>query len=135
MAKEPKTTKTKASVAQFIASIKDESRRKDAKLADKVLREISGEKPAIWGTNIVGYGEYLGPTGTWPRTGFSSRSSGLVIYIMPGFASFGSLLKKLGKHKTGKSCLYIARMSEIDLDVLREIVSKSLVVMKKLYPN
>lgn len=83
---EPKTQKTKASVSAFIAAVEDETRRKDAKAVDKMLREITGEKPAMWGPTIIGYGEYDGATGKWPRLGFSPRKANLVLYAAPGVA-------------------------------------------------
>lgn len=130
---EPKTQKTKASVAQFIAAVEDETRRKDAKTVDKLMREITGEKPAMWGPSIVGYGEYQSPTGPWPRLGFSPRKANLVLYIMDGYEK-EPLMKQLGKHKTGRSCLYINKLADVDEDVLRKIVAKGWKSMSKKYP-
>lgn len=134
MAKEPKTQKTKASVAAFIAAVEDETRRRDAKIVDKMLREITGEKPAMWGPSIVGYGAYDTPSGAWPRTGFSPRKANLVVYIMAGFKDYEALLRKLGKHKTGKSCLYINKLADIDEAVLRALLTKSWAWMGEKYP-
>ncbi|MBY0565564.1 MAG: DUF1801 domain-containing protein [Hyphomonadaceae bacterium] len=134
MAKEPKTHRTKASVAAFIAAVEDETRRKDAKAIDKMFREITGEKPALWGPSIIGYGEYQGPTGKWMRTGFSPRKANLVVYIMAGFTEYETLLKKLGKHKTGKSCLYITKLADIEESVLRKLIARSWDHMAKTYP-
>ncbi len=131
---EPKTQKTKASVAAFIAAVEDDTRRKDAKTVDKMMREISGEKPALWGPSIVGYGEYEGPTGKWPRIGFSPRKANLVIYAMDGYDR-EPLMKKLGKHKTGRSCLYINRLADVDEGVLRQIVVNGWKIMAKKYPE
>lgn len=86
MAAEPKTQRTKASVAQFIAAVPDDTRREDAKAVDKMLREITGEKPAMWGPTIIGYGEYHGAAGKWPRLGFSPRKANLVLYAASGVA-------------------------------------------------
>jgi hypothetical protein len=127
---ELKTQKTKASVADFMASVTDEQRLKDAKALDKMFREITGEKPAMWGPSIVGYGSYAykydsGREGVWMRTGFSPRKANLVLYIMAGFKEYDTLMKKLGKHKTGQSCLYISRLSDVDEKVLRELIAKS----------
>lgn len=130
---EPKTQKTKASVTQFIAAVEDETRRKDAKAVDKMMREITGEKPAMWGPTIVGYGSYASRSGDWPITGFSPRKSALTLYVMPGFSEYGPLLKKLGKHKIGKSCLYINKLSDVDQDVLREIVTRGVKYMREQY--
>jgi hypothetical protein len=130
---EPKTQKTKASVTQFIAAVEDETRRKDAKAVDKMLREITGEKPAMWGPSIVGYGEYQSPTGPWPRLGFSPRKANLVLYIMDGYEK-EPLMKQLGKHKTGRSCLYINKLADVDEGVLRKIAANGWKSMAKKYP-
>ena len=129
---EPKTQRTKASVAAFIAAVEDDTRRKDAKAVDKLMREITGEKPAMWGPSIIGYGEYDGPTGTWPRLGFSPRKANLVLYVMDGYEK-EPLMKKLGKHKTGRSCLYINKLDDVDAAVLREIVANGWKMMAKKY--
>ncbi len=130
---EPKTQKTKASVTQFIAAVEDETRRKDAKAVDKMMREITGEKPAMWGPSIIGYGEYDGATGKWPRLGFSPRKANLVLYIMDGYEG-EPLMKKLGKHKTGRSCLYINKLADVDEVVLHQLAAKSWKAMAKKYP-
>ena len=131
---EPKTQKTKASVAAFIAAVEDETRRKDAKAVDKLMREISGEKPAMWGPTIVGYGEYPAASGKWPRIGFSPRKANLVLYIMDGYET-EPLMKTLGKHKTGRSCLYINKLADVDEAVLRKIVAKGWKRMAQKYPE
>lgn len=120
----PKTTTTKASVAAFIAAVENDTRRKDAKAIDKMFREITGEKPAMWGPSIIGYGEYEGPTGTWPRTGFSPRKGNLVLYVIADDEECDALLKKLGKHKIGKSCLYVNSLADIDERVLRQLITR-----------
>jgi hypothetical protein len=121
---EPKTQKTKASVAEFINAVQDETRRKDAKAVDKMFREITGEKPAMWGPSIIGYGSYEIPTGAWPRTGFSPRKASLVLYVLADYAGRDAALKKLGKHKTGKSCLYINTLADVDEKVVRELITR-----------
>lgn len=131
---EPKTQRTKASVAAFIADVDDETRRKDAKTVDKMMREITGEKPAMWGPTIIGYGEWETPSGLWPRLGFSPRKANLVLYVLGDFKQCGPLLKKLGKHKTGKSCLYINKLTDVDADVLRDLAQASWDHMNKKYP-
>jgi hypothetical protein len=128
---EPKTKANEASVSAFLNAIKDEAQRKDAKAVAKIMKEATGDKPLMWGTSIVGFGSYhykyaSGREGDWPLIGFSPRSQALTLYIMDGFKSRGPLLKRLGKHKTGKSCLYIKRLSDVDMDVLRELVRASL---------
>jgi hypothetical protein len=132
---EPKTQRTKASVAAFIAAVEDDTRRKDAKTVDKLMREITGEKPAMWGPTIIGYGEYALANGAkWPRLGFSPRKANLVLYLMDGYEG-EPLMKKLGKHKTGRSCLYINKLADVDVGVLRELVAKSWKRMAAKYPG
>ncbi|MEQ1708169.1 MAG: DUF1801 domain-containing protein [Terricaulis sp.] len=135
---ENKTTRTKASVAAFIAAVAPEQRRADAKAVDKFMREITGEKPAMWGPSIIGYGQYhykyeSGHEGDMARIGFSPRKANLVLYILPGFKEYAPLLKKLGKHKTGKSCLYINKLADVDEDVLRDLIARSWTHMKAKY--
>ncbi|MCO5207271.1 MAG: DUF1801 domain-containing protein, partial [Anaerolineae bacterium] len=91
---------------------------------------VTGEPGALWGTSIVGFGTYhykyaSGREGDWFVTGFSPRKQNMTLYIMPGFEQYNDLLSKLGKHKTGKSCLYINKLDDVDLDVLRELVAQS----------
>ena len=133
---EAKTRPTKASVTAFLAAIPDEQRRKDGQAVAKLLREVTGEKPVLWGANIVGFGTYRyryasGQEGEWPIVGFSPRKSELVVYVMPGFDQYGDLLSRLGKHRTGKSCLYLKKLADADLAVLKEIVSRSVAAMEK----
>jgi hypothetical protein len=129
----PKTTKTKASVTQFIAAVEDDTRRKDAKAIDILMREITGEKPAMWGPTIIGYGEYQTASGGWPRMGFSPRKANLVLYLMDGYDG-EPLMKKLGKHTTGRSCLYINKLADVDERVLRALVIKSWKLMAAKHP-
>jgi hypothetical protein len=133
MAGSPKTTRTNASVTAFLDSVEDETRRADAKAVLKLMKEATGEKPAMWGASIVGFGSYKSNTGDWPIVGFSPRKANLVLYIMPGFAQYDALLAKLGKHKTGTSCLYIGKMADIDQDALRELIARSVARMKEKY--
>ncbi|MDH3693850.1 MAG: DUF1801 domain-containing protein, partial [Gammaproteobacteria bacterium] len=125
---ELKTKPTKQSIKTFIDSIEDEQKRKDCRIVLKLMRELTGEKAKMWGDSIVGFGTYhykykSGREGDWMLTGFSPRKQNLTIYIMPGFSKFETLLKKLGKHKTSKSCLYIKSLGDIDLDILSKIIS------------
>jgi hypothetical protein len=131
---EPKTTKTKASVSAFIAAVEDETRRKDAKTVDKMMREITGEKPAMWGPSIIGYGEWKTPSGMWPRIGFSPRKANLVLYVIGDFKECKPLLKKLGKHKTGVSCLYISKLADVNEAALRDLTQASWDHMNKKHP-
>jgi hypothetical protein len=121
---EAKTQRTKASVAGFIAAVEGDTRRKDATALDRLFRDITGEKPAMWGPTIIGYGSYEGPTGTWPRTGFSPRKANLVLYVLADYKGRDALLKRLGKHKTGKACLYINKLADVDETVLRELMQR-----------
>ena len=130
---EPKTQRTKASVAAFIAAVEDDTRRKDAKAVDKMMRDLTGEKPAMWGPSIVGYGEYQTKSGPWPRIGFSPRKANLVLYVMDGYEG-EPLMKQLGKHKTGRSCLYINKLADVDEAVLRKLVAKGWDKMAKKHP-
>ncbi len=132
-----KTQKTKASVAAFFAAIEADTRRADAKAVDKMLREITGERPAMWGPSIVGYGSYtytnsLGEA-DWPKIGFSPRKTNLVVYLMPELLQSSPLMRKLGKHKTGKSCLYINKLADVDREVLRELAQRSWDAMSEKY--
>ncbi len=133
---EAKTRPTKASVAAFLAAIPDEQRRKDGQAVAKLLREVTGEKAVLWGSSIVGFGTYAceyadGREGEWPIVGFSPRKSELVLYIMPGFERYADLLSRLGRHRTGKSCLYLKKLADADPAVLKEIVSRSVAAMEK----
>ena len=129
----PKTTRTKASVAAFIAAVEDDTRRKDAKAIDRMYREITGEKPAMWGPSIIGYGQYESPTGPWPRGGFSPRKANLVLYVMADYEDRDALLEKLGKHKTGKVCLYINKLADVDEKVLHELMTRCWTYMQAKY--
>ena len=131
---EPKTKRTKASVAAFIADVETEQRRKDAKTLDKIFRAVTGEKPAMWGPSIVGYGAYESKTGEWPRIAFSPRMANLVRYIIPGFMEATALLKTLGKHKIGGSCLYLNKLTDVDEAVLTELVAGAWAQMNAKYP-
>ncbi len=137
---ENKTRPTKISVTEFLNSIEPEQKRKDAKAIAAIMRKASGERAKMWGTSIVGYGMYhykydSGREGDHIRVGFSPRKQNISIYIIPGYKGLEGLLKKLGKHKVGKSCLYINKLADIDVDVLTQIVEKSLKTMAKKYPK
>jgi len=134
MASEPKTKPTDASVADFLDAVEHPGRREDGKVVAAMMAEISGEKAIMWGPSIVGYGSYKGPTGDWPRIGFSPRKANLVLYMMPGFEAQADLLGRLGKHKTGASCLYLNRLADVDMGVLRELASGSVRMMREKYP-
>jgi hypothetical protein len=104
-----------------------------------MMREATGNRAAMWGDSIVGFGKYAytyasGRSGEWPITGFSPRKRELTLYIMPGFSKYERLMKKLGKHRTGKSCLYIKRLSDVDEGVLEELIRESVKRMREMYP-
>ncbi len=127
---ELKTKKTRQSVKAFLDRIKDEDRRKDCRALVSLMREATGAPPRMWGSSMVGFGEYRyeyasGRTGEWFLTGFSPRKTSLTVYIMSGFGEDETLLQKLGPHTTGKSCLYIKRLSDIHLPTLKKMVRHS----------
>lgn len=133
---EPKTKLTNASVKDFLNQIDDEGRRQDCFAVAKMMEEITGEKPKMWGTSIVGFGTYhykgaSGREGDWMITGFSPRKSNLTLYIMAGFDKHPELMKQLGKHSTGKSCLYIKRLSDMHLPTLKKLIKAGVKQMEK----
>ena len=134
MATEPKTKPTDVPVADFIAAVENPVRRADAEVIRVMLEEITGEAAVMWGPSIIGYGSYRGPTGDWPIIGFSPRKAQTVLYIMPGFEEQAALLERLGKHKIGGSCLYINKLADVDVAVLRELAVAATVWMRTRYP-
>ena len=131
MAAEPKTRPTDVPVADFLAAVDNPKRRADAEVIRTLLTEVTGEEPVMWGPSIVGYGKYKGPTGDWPIIGFSPRKAQLVLYIMRGFGAYDDLLARLGKHKTGGGCLYINRLEDVDMAVLRQMAADSVAWMRE----
>lgn len=135
---ELKTKPSKASVTEFIKQIEDPGMKADARKVAAMMRKATGKRAKMWGASIVGYGTYeysntAGKHFEWPITGFSPRKQALTVYIMPGFSKFGPLMKKLGKYKTGKSCLYIKRLDDIDENVLQKLIDGSVTRMRKAY--
>ena len=131
-----KTKKNDASVEAFLNAVEYDAKRADSFAILELMREVTGEEPAMWGGSIVGFGEYTyryasGREGEWPLTGFSPRKQNLTLYIMPGFDEYESLLQDLGKYKTGKSCLYISKLADVDLEVLRKLVRQSVEHMRQ----
>ena len=127
---ELKTKPHDGDVEAFLESVENEGRRADAYEVLALMKSVTGEEPTMWGPSIVGFGSYhyryeSGREGDWFVTGFSPRERALTLYIMAGFSNDDELLSRLGKHSTGKSCLYIQRLSDIDLDVLEELVRAS----------
>ena len=127
---ELKTKKTKASVTTFLDKITDEQRRKDCQTVLNLMKQATGEEPRMWGSSIVGFGTYhyryaSGREADWPIISFSPRKTDLTLYIMPGFEKFESLMAKLGKYKTGKCCLYIKRLDDVEIPVLKKLIATS----------
>jgi len=135
---ENKIKPTNDSVAAFIDSIQDEQKRRDARKVAAMMREATGSRARMWGSNIVGFGQYhyrydSGREGDFMIIGFSPRKQALTLYIIPGFGHFESLMSKLGKYKTGRSCLYVKRLSEVDEKVLKRLIESSVKHMRKNY--
>ena len=135
---ELKTKETKASVTEFLNGVKDRQKRVDVKAIAKMMRDATGKRARMWGSSIVGYDHYdyqyaSGRSGTFMMTGFSPRAQNIAVYIMPGFSRYGALLKKLGKHSTGKSCLYIKRLSDVNEKVLAQLIERSVKDMRRKY--
>ena len=125
------TQASDADVAAFLAGVEPARRREDGLRLDALFRRATGWRPAMWGPSIVGYGRYhyrydSGREGEFLATGFSPRKASLVIYVMPGYGDFGDILDRLGKHRLGKSCLYINKMADIDAAVLEELIRAGL---------
>ncbi len=127
---EAKTKPNDQSVEGFLNKVPDEKKRQDSFAILELMKQVTGEEPIMWGDSIVGFGTYKykyasGKEGEWPVTGFSPRKQNLTIYIMSGFDEYDELLENLGVHSTGKSCLYIKKLEDVDQDVLCELVGKS----------
>ncbi len=133
---ELKTKKNDADVGAFLDGIENEKRRAECRAVVELMADATGEPPAMWGGSIIGFGTYhyrysTGREGDWMATGVSPRKQNLTLYIMSGFPSHEALLKRLGRHTTGKSCLYIKKLEDVDLDVLRQLVRESFARMSK----
>ena len=125
-----KTVKTGADVDEFIAGVENKRRREDGGALLEMMREVTGLEPEMWGTSIVGFGDLRykyesGREGDFFLTGFSPRKRSLSLYIMGDFDGYDALLARLGKHRKGASCLYVNKLADVDMDVLREIVRRS----------
>lgn len=130
----PKTVPTQASVKDFIDAVADDTRRADCKVLLKMMQGATGQKACLWGDAIVGFGTYRqqyanGSTGDWPVAAFSPRKNDLTVYLMPGFEQQQDLLARLGKHKTGKVCLYLKRLADVDQAVLAQLIDVSVAAM------
>lgn len=130
---EPKTRPTTASVADFLAQ-QTRERRADCEAVVRMMEAATGEPAEMWGASIVGFGRYAYGNNPrklmeWPIVGFSPRKNDLTLYIMPGFDGFAALMAKLGKHKTGKACLYLKKLADVDADVLQRVIDGSVQAM------
>jgi len=126
-------------VEQVLQAIEPERKRADAQALDRVFRDVTGFAPRLWGPSIIGYGRYhycyaSGREGDYLATGFAARKAAFSIYILPGYADFGPILGRLGKHRKGKSCLYVNKLADIDLDVLGELIAAGLADLGKTWP-
>lgn len=137
---ENKTQPTAASVDSFIATVADPTQRADAEAIRQMMAKMSGEPAQMWGPSIIGFGRYhyryeSGREGDMCRIGFSPRKGQTVLYLIDGFAGHAELLAQLGKHKTGKACLYIKRLADVDPAVLEQLCHRSLAYMAEKYPS
>lgn len=131
-----KTQPTGASVEAFLKKATEGDRREDCRALIRLMKGITRKEPQMWGTSIVGFGSYhykyaSGREGDWMLTGFSPRKRDLTLYIMSGFSRYPDLMAKLGKHKTGVSCLYIKQLADVDRKVLKELITASVAHVKK----
>ncbi|MEM6639913.1 MAG: DUF1801 domain-containing protein [Pseudomonadota bacterium] len=133
-----KTVPTKASVSAFLSSVEDANKRRDVKKIMAIMRRITGKRATMWGPSLIGFGQYdykyaSGREGSFCITGVSPRAQNVSIYIMDGFTKYAALLKRLGKHKTGRACLYIKRLDDVDEGVLETLIERSVRTMQKTH--
>ena len=132
-----KTQENDASVEDFIRTIEHPQKQADSFVIVELMEKLTAKPAKMWGNSIIGFGAYhyenSGNGGSWPVVGFSPRKSAISVYIMPGFSAYQPLLDKLGKHKTGKSCLYINKLADIDLDILAQLIKASVDYMQSKY--
>ncbi|MAS38305.1 MAG: hypothetical protein CL610_30185 [Anaerolineaceae bacterium] len=137
---ENKTKATDQSVQAFLEGVEDERKREDSFALLQLMQDVTGEEARMWGDSIIGFGSYhykyaSGREGDAMLAGFSPRKQALTLYIMAGFDEYDSLLDKLGKYKTGKSCLYVKKLDDVDTDVLKELVDRSVTHMRETNPS
>ena len=143
---EPKTQVTGIDPADFIASVEPARKREEAEILDALFRKVTGERPQMWGPSIIGYGAYdttyeSGREVHWMRSGFSPRKAKHSLYLMGGYCDAATgkrrdaLLAKLGKYTTGKSCLYINKLADVEIAVLEELIRNDWEAMARLYPE
>ncbi len=135
---ELKTKPTDSSVEEFIDSVESETKRDDCRELLKIIGKVTGEKPVMWGTSIVGFGNYhykykTGREGDWFLAGFSPRKQSMTVYMMGGFEGKEELLDKLGKHKMSVGCLYVNKLADIDLKILEKLIKNSVNILKNSY--
>ncbi len=133
-----KTKKNDQSPLDFINAVAHTTRKEDSLYLLELMETVTGKKPVMWGDSIIGYDEYemayaSGRKVHWPMVGFSPRKQNLSIYIMPGFGIIDDLLPALGKHKTSKACLYINKLADVDLDILKQIIERAITYMRAKY--
>ncbi|WP_447764499.1 DUF1801 domain-containing protein [Sphingopyxis panaciterrae] len=140
---EIKTKATEVGIADFIAAVPDARRREEAAVVDAIHRRVTGLEPRMWGPSIIGYGSYdyvydSGHSGTMCRAGFSPRKAAMTLYLMGNYGKHqdeaDALFAQLGKHKTGKACLYINKLADVDLDVVEKLIALSWDAMNEIYP-
>ena len=137
---EAKTKPHDGDIEAFLDSVASEKRREDCRAVMKIMQDITGEPPVMWGPSIIGFGSYhyvyaSGREGDWMLTGLSPRKQSLTLYIMTGFPKHEALMEKLGKYKTGKSCLYINKLEDVHLPTLKKLIKQSVAHMKKNPPT
>jgi hypothetical protein len=133
-----KTVATDADVTAFLTSVENDTRRQDALALDALFRRVTGWSPRMWGPTMLGYGQYhyryeTGREGDFLATGFSPRKASLSVYVMPGYQDYAPILERLGKHKLGKSCLYINKLADVDTDALEELIRAGLADLAHKY--
>ncbi|MEM8765862.1 MAG: DUF1801 domain-containing protein [Pseudomonadota bacterium] len=137
---ELKTRPTDAKVSEFLDSVADDRRRADAIQVAALMEQITRRPPRLWGSSIIGFGSYRyqyasGRSGEWPLTGLSPRKQALTLYIMSGFDGYEDLLADLGRFRTGKSCLYVNRLEQIDERILARLIRKSVAHLRRKWPT
>lgn len=135
---ETKTQITQVDPAAYIAAVEHPTRRADAILLDEIFRRVTGWTPRMWGPSLIGYGQYhyryaTGREGDTLATGFAPRKANLALHIMPGYADFGAIMGRLGKHKTGAACVYINKLADVDLAVVEELIAAGLANLRSKY--
>ncbi len=133
---EPKTKPTTETLEQFLSRVPDPQRRADCEAVAALMQQATGQPAVIWGTGVVGFGRYRykyasGHEGDWPVIGFAPRKNDLTLYIMPGVETYPDLMEKLGKFKHGKSCLYVKKLSDVDMSTLTELIARGVAAMQK----